>query len=121
MELLYTALSLRFDVKKISFFQIFISLLCIRGRLPGNSNGVKNLSTDNGKVEVIVGIIGLRYRINTLVLSEWGRHMGCFVRPCERRKEYAKEMLRLNLINSSEIGIDSVCGYGGIVFCWIIK
>lgn len=62
----------------------------------------------------IVGIIDLRHRINTPVLSEWGGHMGYSVRPCERRKGYAKEMLRLNLINARKIGIDNVmvtCNY----------
>lgn len=40
--------------------------------------------------------------------------MGYSVRPCERRKGYAKEMLRLNLINARKIGIDNVmvtCNY----------
>ncbi len=41
----------------------------------------------------------MRYHINTPVLSTWGRHMGYYVRPTERNKGYAKEMVRQNLQN----------------------
>ncbi len=56
----------------------------------------------------IVGIIDLRYHINTPVLSTWGGHMGYYIRPTERQKGYAKEMLRLNLENCRALHIDKV-------------
>ena len=45
----------------------------------------------------IVGVIDLRHHINHPILSLWGGHMGYSIRPSERNKGYAKEMLRLNL------------------------
>lgn len=56
----------------------------------------------------IVGIIDLRHHINHPILSVWGGHMGYTVRPSERNKGYAKEMLRLNLQNCRDRGIDKV-------------
>lgn len=44
-----------------------------------------------------VGVIDLRHHINHPVLGLWGGHMGYSIRPSERNKGYAKEMLRLNL------------------------
>lgn len=45
----------------------------------------------------IVGIIDLRHHINHPILGLWGGHIGYTVRPSERGKGYAKEMLRLDL------------------------
>lgn len=56
----------------------------------------------------IVGIIDLRHNLNTPVLREWGGHIGYCVRPDERRKGYAKEMLRLALENSRKLGLERV-------------
>ncbi|MDE5671335.1 MAG: GNAT family N-acetyltransferase [Eubacterium sp.] len=56
----------------------------------------------------IVGIIDLRHHINHPVLELWGGHMGYSVRPSERGKGYAKEMLRLNLENCRSRNIDKV-------------
>ncbi len=42
----------------------------------------------------IVGVIELRHHINHPVLSLWGGQIGYCVRPSERRKGYAAQMLR---------------------------
>ena len=54
----------------------------------------------------IVGIIDLRHHIHHPVLELWGGHCGYSVRPSERGKGYAKEMLRLNIEKAGELGID---------------
>ena len=53
----------------------------------------------------IVGIIDLRHHIDHPILGTWGGHCGYTVRPTERGKGYAKEMLRLNLQKAKELGI----------------
>lgn len=56
----------------------------------------------------LVGIIDLRHHIDHPILSVWGGHIGYTVRPLERRKGYAKEMLRQNLLNCASLGISKV-------------
>lgn len=56
----------------------------------------------------IVGIIDLRHHIRHPILSLWGGHIGYTIRPCERGKGYAKEMLRLNLENARKLGLKKV-------------
>ena len=56
----------------------------------------------------IVGVIDLRHHINHPILGTWGGHSGYSVRPSERGKGYANEMLRLNIIKAGEIGIDKM-------------
>ena len=56
----------------------------------------------------LVGIIDLRHHINHPILSTWGGHCGYSVRPSERGKGYATEMLRLNVINANGIGIEKM-------------
>lgn len=58
--------------------------------------------------ERLVGIIDLRHHINHPILGLWGGHMGYSVRPNERGKGYAREMLRLNLENCRQRGMDKV-------------
>lgn len=53
----------------------------------------------------IVGVIDLRHHIDHPILGTWGGHCGYSVRPTERGKGYAKEMLRLNIQNAKVLGI----------------
>lgn len=56
----------------------------------------------------IVGVIDLRHHLGNPVLSSWGGHFGYIVRPSERKKGYAKEMVRQNLEKSKELGLHKV-------------
>ena len=53
----------------------------------------------------LVGIIDLRHHIDHPILGTWGGHCGYTVRPSERGKGYAKEMLRLNIQNAERMGM----------------
>lgn len=56
----------------------------------------------------VIGVIDLRHHINHPILGTWGGHCGYSVRPCERGKGYAKEMLHLNIQNAKELGIQKL-------------
>lgn len=65
----------------------------------------------------VVGAIDLRHHINHPILSVWGGHIGYTVRPSERRKGYATEMLKQNLQNCKNRGLVKVlivCDYDNI-------
>lgn len=55
----------------------------------------------------IVGMIQLRHRFNDY-LAEFGGHIGYSVRPDERRKGYAKQMLALVLKEAKMLGLSRV-------------
>ncbi|MPM56112.1 hypothetical protein SDC9_102911 [bioreactor metagenome] len=76
---------------------------CPTGGVPSNTYLAVRFSDNR-----IVGIIDLRHHINHPILGLWGGHIGYTVRPSERNKGYAKEMLRLNLQNCKERNLNKV-------------
>lgn len=56
----------------------------------------------------IVGVTDLRHHIDHPILGTWGGHIGYSVRPSERGKGYAKEMVRQSLAHCRELGIHKV-------------
>ena len=59
-------------------------------------------------VEKILGAVQLRHNIEHPVLKAGGGHIGYGIRPSERRKGYATEILRLCLIQAKDIGLSSI-------------
>lgn len=55
----------------------------------------------------LVGMIQVRHKLNDY-LARFGGHIGYSVRLSERRKGYAKEMLRMTLPKCRELGLDKV-------------
>ncbi len=58
--------------------------------------------------EKIVGMIDVRHHIRHPMLAEYAGHIGYAVRPTERRKGYASQMLALALEYAKDIGLDKV-------------
>ena len=55
----------------------------------------------------LLGAVNIRHYLNEALLKEGG-HIGDGIRPGERRKGYASEMIRLALIECRKLGIDRV-------------
>ncbi len=56
----------------------------------------------------IVGIIDIRHNLEHEFLAEYGGHIGLSVRPTERKKGYATEMLKMALIYAKTLGLQKV-------------
>ena len=76
---------------------------CPEGRVPSDIFIAVRVADNR-----IVGVIDLRYHLGNPVLREWGGHFGYIVRPSERGKGYAKEMVRQNLLKCKELGLHKV-------------
>ncbi len=59
------------------------------------------------KKDKIVGAVNIRHKLNESLLKNGG-HIGDGVRPSERRKGYATEMIRLALEECKKLGINRV-------------
>ena len=55
----------------------------------------------------LLGAVNIRHYLNETLMKEGG-HIGDGIRPSERRKGYATEMIRLALIECKKLGIDRV-------------
>ena len=62
------------------------------------------LDTDRN---ILLGAVNIRHCLNDHLL-QFGGHIGDGVRPSERRKGYATEMIRLSLIECKKLGINRV-------------
>ena len=65
----------------------------------------------------MVGICNVRHYLNSLGLLNVSGHIGYSIRPDERQKGYAKEQLRLALLEAEKLGIEKVlltCADGNI-------
>lgn len=62
------------------------------------------LDEDNNR---LLGAVNIRHYLNEDLLKEGG-HIGDGIRPSERRKGYATEMIRLALVECKKLGIDRV-------------
>lgn len=55
----------------------------------------------------LLGAVNIRHSLNDYLL-QFGGHIGDGIRPSERRKGYATEMIRLALMECKKLGIDRV-------------
>ena len=56
----------------------------------------------------IVGMMDVRHSLGNKFLSEYGGHLGYSVRPSERKKGYATEMLKMGFEYAKSLGIEKL-------------
>lgn len=87
-------------------FEDFLSI--VENDITNNPDGVNShlfFLVENGR---ILGAIQVRHAIDHPRLIEVGWHIGYGIRPSERGKWYATEMLRLALLEANKIGLEKV-------------
>ena len=57
--------------------------------------------------DILLGAVNIRHYLNESLL-QFGGHIGDGIRPSERRKGYATEMIRLSLIECKKLGLQRV-------------
>ena len=57
--------------------------------------------------DILIGAVHIRHYLND-TLRKWSGHIGIGIRPSERRRGHASEMLRLALAECKKLGIDRV-------------
>ena len=67
---------------------------------------LEHLEVDEDR-DRLLGAVNIRHYLNDSLLKEGG-HIGDGIRPSERRKGYATEMIRLALVECKKLGIDKV-------------
>ena len=72
------------------------------GRVPDSVYFLLDVERD-----ILLGAVNIRHCLNDYLL-QFGGHIGDGVRPSERRKGYATEMIRLALIECRKLGINRV-------------
>ncbi len=72
------------------------------GKVPGSVFFLLDTERDR-----LLGAVNIRHYLNEDLMREGG-HIGDGIRPGERRKGYATEMIRLALIECRKLGIDKV-------------
>ncbi|MWV42815.1 GNAT family N-acetyltransferase [Paenibacillus sp. HJL G12] len=55
----------------------------------------------------VIGAVNIRHELNDFLMNEGG-HIGYGIRPSERRKGYATQLLALSLAEAKTLGIDKV-------------
>ena len=78
-----------------------------RAQTQAPENWVKGMQFLALEDNVLVGMIAVRYTLNDY-LFHFGGHIGYGVRPSQRRKGYATQMLALALAHSRAVGLDKV-------------
>jgi len=73
-----------------------------KGKVPASTYFVVR-NSDNK----IVGMVNIRHRLNDYLLQYSG-HIGDCVRPTERRKGFATQMLYMSLVECKDLGIEKV-------------
>ncbi|MCR4431721.1 MAG: GNAT family N-acetyltransferase [Tepidanaerobacteraceae bacterium] len=56
----------------------------------------------------IIGMVDIRHNLDNEFLSKYGGHIGYAVRPSERRKGYATQILKMALQHAKSIGLSRV-------------
>ncbi|MBR6413933.1 MAG: GNAT family N-acetyltransferase [Oscillospiraceae bacterium] len=74
----------------------------VQGKIPSSTFFLLDADRDR-----LLGAVNIRHKLNDALLQRGG-HIGDGVRPTERRKGYATEMIRLALAECKKLGIDRV-------------